>query len=476
MIILPRQARDRQGESTQKERYDHRVDRDEVAKAGTTLGQTLSTEELDAAMAEMDKDDDGSVDFEEFIAYFHTGGKLTFGTLPPKQTTTTQQVVSGGGGATAVEVEEGHDDADAADRLGKALVTARESLWQRRRDHRVGLRRTLQRWLTARTAKFLAIARQALSAFQLQGLSDESAEEVLRLVQRYTASRHLTRNAVLGEASSAIDGLNGSGLGGGADNDGSGDGLEGGQQQQVEDMDELRRQQEAALEALRTSQEAERASHAEQLKQMESQLSELAKQAAAAMAQDAPDDGTSDIEAGGGAAAAAAAAAAAQAAQEVQAAEEEIVEVAATQTEEVNAAKNALEADLQRQLAAAESEEQRRKMMAQYEDEKCQLLKKMGSDQAIQRARLQSKLQAKKKAAAAAAAERTRRAAAAAAAAAATAAAQLAPVETVGGLPGAQSGGVLSGGSFRDEQYGDVAKSIVADYTNQMVRTLAAAS
>jgi hypothetical protein len=475
MIILPRQARDRHRESTQKERYDHRVDRDEVAKAGTTLGQTLSTEELDAAMAEMDKDDDGSVDFEEFIAYFHTGGKLTFGTLPPKQTTTTQQVVSGGGGATAVEVEEGHDDADAADRLGKALVTARESLWQRRRDHRVGLRRTLQRWLTARTAKFLAIARQALSAFQLQGLSDESAEEVLRLVQRYTASRHLTRNAVLGEASSAIDGLNGSGLGGGADNDGSGDGLEGGQQQQVEDMDELRRQQEAALEALRTSQEAERASHAEQLKQMESQLSELAKQAAAAMAQDAPDDGTSDIEAGG-AAAAAAAAAAAQAAQEVQAAEEEIVEVAATQTEEVNAAKNALEADLQRQLAAAESEEQRRKMMAQYEDEKCQLLKKMGSDQAIQRARLQSKLQAKKKAAAAAAAERTRRAAAAAAAAAATAAAQLAPVETVGGLPGAQSGGVLSGGSFRDEQYGDVAKSIVADYTNQMVRTLAAAS
>ena len=446
-----------------------------MAKAGTTLGQTLSTEELDAAMAEMDKDDDGSVDFEEFIAYFHTGGKLTFGTLPPKQTTTTQQVVSGGGGATAVEVEQGHDDADAADRLGKALVTARESLWQRRRDHRVGLRRTLQRWLTARTAKFLAIARQALSAFQLQGLSDESAEEVLRLVQRYTASRHLTRNAVLGEASSAIDGLNGSGLGGGADNDGSGDGLEGGQQQQVEDMDELRRQQEAALEALRTSQEAERASHAEQLKQMESQLSELAKQAAAAMAQDAPDDGTSDIEAGG-AAAAAAAAAAAQAAQEVQAAEEEIVEVAATQTEEVNAAKNALEADLQRQLAAAESEEQRRKMMAQYEDEKCQLLKKMGSDQAIQRARLQSKLQAKKKAAAAAAAERTRRAAAAAAAAAATAAAQLAPVETVGGLPGAQSGGVLSGGSFRDEQYGDVAKSIVADYTNQMVRTLAAAA
>ena len=447
-----------------------------MAKAGTTLGQTLSTEELDAAMAEMDKDDDGSVDFEEFIAYFHTGGKLTFGTLPPKQTTTTQQVVSGGGGATAVEVEQGHDDADAADRLGKALVTARESLWQRRRDHRVGLRRTLQRWLTARTAKFLAIARQALSAFQLQGLSDESAEEVLRLVQRYTASRHLTRNAVLGEASSAIDGLNGSGLGGGADNDGSGDGLEGGQQQ-VEDMDELRRQQEAALEALRTSQEAERASHAEQLKQMESQLSELAKQAAAAMAQDAPDDGTSDIEAGG--AAAAAAAAAAQAAQEVQAAEEEIVEVAATQTEEVNAAKNALEADLQRQLAAAESEEQRRKMIAQYEEEKGQLLKKMGSDQASQRARLQSKLQAKKKAAAAAAAERTRRAAAAAAAAAAataTAAAQLAPVEAVGGLPGAQSGGVLSGGSFRDEQYGDVAKSIVADYTNQMVRTLAAAA
>lgn len=42
---------------------------DEVAKASTNLGHTLSAEELDEAMAEMDKDGDETVDFEEFLTY-----------------------------------------------------------------------------------------------------------------------------------------------------------------------------------------------------------------------------------------------------------------------------------------------------------------------------------------------------------------------------------------------------------------------
>eukprot|EP01043_Picozoa_sp_COSAG02_P039336 COSAG02_NODE_3099_length_7378_cov_3.046984_3_plen_63_part_00 len=40
---------------------------DEVATASTRLGQTLTSEELDAAMADMDKDHDGTVDFDEFL-------------------------------------------------------------------------------------------------------------------------------------------------------------------------------------------------------------------------------------------------------------------------------------------------------------------------------------------------------------------------------------------------------------------------
>jgi Ca2+-binding EF-hand superfamily protein len=40
---------------------------DEVATASTRLGQTLTSEELDVAMADMDKDNDGTVDFEEFL-------------------------------------------------------------------------------------------------------------------------------------------------------------------------------------------------------------------------------------------------------------------------------------------------------------------------------------------------------------------------------------------------------------------------
>ena len=42
---------------------------DEVARGSAALGQTLTSDELDAAMANMDKDGDGSVDFQEFLAY-----------------------------------------------------------------------------------------------------------------------------------------------------------------------------------------------------------------------------------------------------------------------------------------------------------------------------------------------------------------------------------------------------------------------
>jgi hypothetical protein len=46
------------------------LDRDEVYELAEKLGATLSTAELDDAMAEMDEDGSGEVDFEEFAEWF----------------------------------------------------------------------------------------------------------------------------------------------------------------------------------------------------------------------------------------------------------------------------------------------------------------------------------------------------------------------------------------------------------------------
>ena len=57
------------------------LDHDEVKEAGARLGQTMTAEELDAAMLDMDADGNGNVDFDEFHNYFNRGGKLAFITL-----------------------------------------------------------------------------------------------------------------------------------------------------------------------------------------------------------------------------------------------------------------------------------------------------------------------------------------------------------------------------------------------------------
>lgn len=64
------------------------LDREEVGKAGQTLGQSLTSEELDTAMQQMDNDGDGSVDFKEFLAFWVSGGTrkvatMEFQTPPP---------------------------------------------------------------------------------------------------------------------------------------------------------------------------------------------------------------------------------------------------------------------------------------------------------------------------------------------------------------------------------------------------------
>ena len=46
------------------------LERDEVRELADNLGVTLSTAELDEAMAEMDEDRSGEVDFEEFVSWF----------------------------------------------------------------------------------------------------------------------------------------------------------------------------------------------------------------------------------------------------------------------------------------------------------------------------------------------------------------------------------------------------------------------
>eukprot|EP01043_Picozoa_sp_COSAG02_P039337 COSAG02_NODE_3099_length_7378_cov_3.046984_4_plen_192_part_00 len=122
-------------------------------------------------------------------SYFHTGGRLTFGTLPPQNGVHGFDSNSDGFIAKA---DEGTRDVDAQDHLGKAIILARESLWNRRRNHRVGVRRTLQRWQTTRTARCVEIARSKLSG--IDRLSKGHLDKIVGMVRRYTASPHLTRD------------------------------------------------------------------------------------------------------------------------------------------------------------------------------------------------------------------------------------------------------------------------------------------
>eukprot|EP01043_Picozoa_sp_COSAG02_P063009 COSAG02_NODE_8825_length_2430_cov_6.219059_2_plen_138_part_00 len=58
------------------------LDRDEVKTLARQLGYPLSAVELDEAMAEMDTDGGGSVEFDEFLAWFRriqdAGGKTSW--------------------------------------------------------------------------------------------------------------------------------------------------------------------------------------------------------------------------------------------------------------------------------------------------------------------------------------------------------------------------------------------------------------
>lgn len=122
-------------------------------------------------------------------SYFHTAGGLTFGTLPPQNDVHDTNSNKDG---TIAEPDAVTRDVDAQDRLGKAIVLARESLWNRRRNHRVGVRRTLQRWQTTRSARCAEIARSKLSG--IDRLGKGHIEKIVGMVRRYTASPHLTRD------------------------------------------------------------------------------------------------------------------------------------------------------------------------------------------------------------------------------------------------------------------------------------------
>ena len=310
----------------------------------------------------------------------------------------------------------------------EAVVGARDALWQRRCDHRVGLRRTLQRWQTTRTAGFVAAVRAGLS----RDTDQEALYEIIALLRRHTASRHLTRNALL-SAGSAMDGELGSiQRVGGNEND------------QVDDIQELRRQQEEELKALRASQEAERSQHADQLKAMKAQLSEMARQAALAAVEGEDDEDTAgddDTEAGDSA---------------VREAEQEMAEVSATQTKAIAAAENDLRLNLDEKLVSADlTDAEKQRLLGEYEEDKAAVLGKMSADQATQRAKMMTKLEAKKKAAAEAKAAR------AAAAAKKKKKMQLSPVA------GSGAGGRSA---MDDVPYEDVAKSIVSEYNKQLAQ------
>merc|ERR1719321_257907 len=56
---------------------DGQLDREEVRLAAVKLGRVLSARQLDLAMKDMDTDNSGTVDFEEFSEYWSCGGQLS---------------------------------------------------------------------------------------------------------------------------------------------------------------------------------------------------------------------------------------------------------------------------------------------------------------------------------------------------------------------------------------------------------------
>jgi hypothetical protein len=356
--------------------------------------------------------------------YFHTGGRLTFGTLPPNDST---HSANSDNDETIIEADEVTRDVDAQDRLGKAIVVARESLWKRRRNHRVAVRRTLQRWQTTRSTRWTEIARSKLSG--VDGLGKEIIEKIVGMVRRYTVSPHLTRHIGVGSVDQAgceepIDVCD----------------------EEVDDIDELRRQQEQELQSLRDSHQAERMAYTEQLEQMESQLKQVAQEAAASAeggGNDAENPPVDTVEV-------------LLAQNEVHLVERELEDFTAARAGEVTTATAVLEKDLRNRLEVVECDEQRQQIMDQYDAERCELLTKLDFKQTEHRASLQAKLQAKKKAAAAAAERQL-----------AQASPNIAENKDVAIAENSHSRGE---GLLHDQDYGDVAKSIVADYTTQVVR------
>lgn len=143
---------------------------------------------------------------------------------------------------------------------------------------------------------------------------------------------------------------------------------------------------------------------------------------------------------------------------EVYIVEREMEEFALAHNAEVATATEVLEKDLQCRLEAAQSDDQRQKIMDQYDAERCELLTKLDEKQTEHRARLQAKLQAKKKAAAVAEKIQSTKAPAAIA-------------ENGGAAIAAENARSKAEASLHgDQDYKEVAKSIVADYTSQVVR------
>eukprot|EP01043_Picozoa_sp_COSAG02_P039338 COSAG02_NODE_3099_length_7378_cov_3.046984_5_plen_214_part_00 len=186
--------------------------------------------------------------------------------------------------------------------------------------------------------------------------------------------------------------------------------------------------------------------HAEQLKRMESQLDKLAQEAV-----ESAEGGGNDAENP-----AIDIAEVLHAQDEVRIVERELEEFAAAHNGEVTTTTDDLKKDLQYRLEVAESDDQRQKIMDQYDAERCELLTKLDEKQTEHRTRLQAKLQAKKKAVAFAEAMQSTKA--------------YAVIAENGGAAVAENDRSRAEASLGDPDYKEVAKSIVADYTSQVVR------
>lgn len=51
------------------------LDREEIAMLATKMGRGLKANELDAAMSAMDKDGNGTIDFDEFYTWYQSSSK-----------------------------------------------------------------------------------------------------------------------------------------------------------------------------------------------------------------------------------------------------------------------------------------------------------------------------------------------------------------------------------------------------------------